>query len=259
MPTSQILLGTTLSSGAPPGESVYNDNGNYSFTVPAGVSSISVYLCGGGGHGPNDMGGQGSAGGGAAIAYVNNIAVSGGDVFTVIVGAGGTGGSSSPGEYSRFQGSSGTYGSSDFIQAGRGGTGGYSPSPSHPTDRTNSEGYGAFVGTAANPGSPAKYYGYAQTKGNTGTSGVACGSTPMTGVGNYFGGPGGGGTSYDSDLSGQDGSYGAAHGGHGGVMGGGGGPGNAQDGGQGAKGGLRVIWPGDVYSFPNTAPDNLGS
>ncbi len=253
MPTSQILLGTTLSSGAPPGEAVYASTGTHSFTVPAGVSSISVYLCGGGGHGPADMGGSGSAGGGAAIAYANNISVSAGDQFTVVVGAGGLNGGH--GNETKFTGSSGTYGSSDYIKAGRGGTGGYSPSPAHPSDRTNSEGYGSFVGTAANPGSPAKFYGYAASKTNTGTSGVACGTGPKTGVGNYFGGPGGGGTSYDSSNNGQDGHYGSVHGGHGGVMGGGGGPGNAQDGGNGGVGGLRVVWPGDTYTFPSNAPD----
>jgi hypothetical protein len=66
--------------------------GTYTFTVPAGVTSLSVacWGAGAGGTGGNSSNGQG-AGGGGAYAGEPNYAVVPGDVITYVVGAGGTG------------------------------------------------------------------------------------------------------------------------------------------------------------------------
>ena len=84
--SSQPLTGTTSSAAGPAaGEHVYTTPGEYEFTVPDGVTSVSAVVIGGGG-----SGGEGTnAAGGGALCYVNNKSVTPGEVFTIIVGAGG--------------------------------------------------------------------------------------------------------------------------------------------------------------------------
>ena len=69
---------------------VYDTAGIYTYTVPSGVTSINVTVIGGGGAGGNGEVMQGFGGGSG---YVTNstIAVSPGQTFMVIVGAGGSG------------------------------------------------------------------------------------------------------------------------------------------------------------------------
>ncbi len=66
--------------------------GTYSWTVPNGVTSISVAGIGGGGAGSQKASG-GTGGGGGQLKYANNISVTPGQVYTIVVGEGGiTGG-----------------------------------------------------------------------------------------------------------------------------------------------------------------------
>jgi hypothetical protein len=87
---------------------VFDTPGNYTFVVPAGVTSISAVTVGGGGGGArgvyqysnqfNDpMESAGGAGGGGALAYRNNISVTPGQTIYVTVGAGGAAGGSGNG------------------------------------------------------------------------------------------------------------------------------------------------------------------
>lgn len=109
---------------------VFSNPGTYSFTVPAGVTSINVEVWGGGGGG---CGGNGGAGGGGGYSQCN-FTVSPSQIFTVIVGSGG-GGSvgpygycySSDGLLSEFNGNSldcsasgGTRGNGEGGVGGRG-------------------------------------------------------------------------------------------------------------------------------------------
>jgi len=72
---------------------LFNTPGTYSWTVPAGVTSISVAGIGGGGGGSQKSAG-GSGGGGGLVGYSNSIAVTPGTTCTIVVGSGGaTGGS----------------------------------------------------------------------------------------------------------------------------------------------------------------------
>jgi hypothetical protein len=67
-----------------------------SWTVPAGVTSISIVVVGGGGVSINFTLGQygtGSAGGGGGLAWVTDIAVTPGEILEINVGFGGGGGS----------------------------------------------------------------------------------------------------------------------------------------------------------------------
>lgn len=86
--------GITLQAEPPPPateEQLYTTPGTYTWTVPAGATSICVVCVGGGGGG----GGNGSSsmrgGGGGGLSYKNNIAVLVGNTYTVTVGAGGIG------------------------------------------------------------------------------------------------------------------------------------------------------------------------
>jgi hypothetical protein len=71
------------------GQQAYTTAGSYTFTVPAGITSISVVCVSGGSGGGANGAFSGSDGGG--LAYRNNIAVSGGQSVSVVVGSGGSG------------------------------------------------------------------------------------------------------------------------------------------------------------------------
>jgi hypothetical protein len=69
----------------------------FSWTVPAGVTQIAILCIGGGGSGagwtsvnkaPNI---SGSGGGGGALAYVNQVSVTPGEILTIVAGMGGLG------------------------------------------------------------------------------------------------------------------------------------------------------------------------
>ena len=82
-------------TGVQSGEQIYDVPGSYTFTVPSGVTQLSVVLIGAGGGGnvstksPDGFSGGGGAGGGLAWA---NFSTSPGQTYTVEVGAGGAGG-----------------------------------------------------------------------------------------------------------------------------------------------------------------------
>lgn len=69
--------------------------GTYSFTVPAGVYSINVTACGGGGSGGSGDGGANNSGpgwgGGGSNLISSVLSVTPGQVLTLVVGAGGLG------------------------------------------------------------------------------------------------------------------------------------------------------------------------
>ncbi len=105
-----------LISITPPGNQEYTSPGNYTWTVPAGVTSCCVVCVGGGGDSGTANSGQ--AGGGGALSYKNNITVVPGQTATVTVGSGGqhSGNQGQPGNPSKF-----AYGGTDYAVAGGGG------------------------------------------------------------------------------------------------------------------------------------------
>ena len=68
------------------GQQAYTTAGTYSWVAPAGVTSVSVVAVGGGGGGGSFAGG---GGGGGELRYTNNITVTPGASYTVVVGAAG--------------------------------------------------------------------------------------------------------------------------------------------------------------------------
>ena len=85
-------FGAAGGGASPPGEVVFHASGPntstmHNWTVPDGVTNISVLSIGGGGGGESNHDGAGGAGG--SLSYKNNITVTPGDSVTVYVGGGG--------------------------------------------------------------------------------------------------------------------------------------------------------------------------
>jgi N-acetylneuraminic acid mutarotase len=74
-----------------PGQ-VYNTQGTDTFTVPSGVSSITVKMWGGGGGGGGGSSTTAGAAGGGAGYVTGTLAVTNGEILTAYVGGGGAGG-----------------------------------------------------------------------------------------------------------------------------------------------------------------------
>jgi len=129
----------TAAIPTPTGETTFTATGTSTWVAPAGVNTVSVVCVGGGGGGGEWMG-SGGAGGG--LAYKNNISVTPGTSYTVIVGAGGLGQAvaSSP-SYTTTAGSraTGNGGTSSFTVPGGlvvGATGGEHGCSNHSSNRT---------------------------------------------------------------------------------------------------------------------------
>jgi len=270
--SSSVTINDTSLDPVPAGQVEYTTAGTYSWVAPAGVTSVSAVLIGGGGGGggsTNTGGFPGGGGGGGALAWKNNIAVTPGNSYSVVVGIGGAGsnGTAANGGTSTFLGVSagggngGDHGSSGSVTnpggtragadgGGSGGAGGYGGQFSG-----YSNGYGGGGGGAG---------GYS---GNGGGGAIrAYDANPVSGSpGNGGGSAGGAGTSNggNTGLQGQ-GTSGTALSKNGSatgtVCGGGGGGRNANGypspGLNGVAGGVRIIW-GDNRAFPDTNTGDL--
>lgn len=253
-------MSTDLGGAAPivVGQVAYTTPGSYSWTCPAGVTSVSVVCVGAGASGYSDGGAR--SGGAGGLAYRNNISVTPGSTYTVVVGAPGIidanitlrhgtssyfvdsstmgyGGQASTavdsgGVGGTFSGQGGGNGGSgdNFDHAG-GGAGGYS----------GNGGNGAY-----NPGGGGS--------GGGGGGGASGGYGSGGGVGILGQGASGGGADNNS-YHGQGGSGGAAgSSSNAGSYGGGGG--NSSPSTYGGGGAVRIIWPGTLRQFPSTRTGN---
>jgi len=256
----------------------------FTWVAPAGVTSVSLLLVGGGGPGIGaNYNNRYSASGGGALAYKNNLTVVPGNSYTVRVGpaliptiwqegvsgqeiragAGGyyvfqgtaPGGTPSGAYTAGFNGgASGTWstwqsgGGGAAGYAGAGGAGGNGGSTSGVAGSSGSGGGGGGGGGAthvgAYPSSP--YFGYGGGGGGGG------------GVGNQGQGASGAGGAGGTQAGGLAEFGGPGVGGSGGTDGTGGynaGGGTYGGGGADANGGrgiLRIIWPGNLRFYPST-------
>jgi len=274
---------------APPGQQAYTTAGTYTFTVPAGVTAVSV-VCVGGGQGSNT--GQVTAGAGGSLSYENNISTTPGESLTVIVGAAGVAANGTPqsaGASSNLKRSAttlcqgkggsntdsnvgtaytgGAFGaSSGFFGtgAGGGGAGGYSAnggaggnSSSSPTSGASATGGGGGGGGGGNLDPDYYSPGVGQAFAGGGGGGVGILGTGTNGAGGGAGAEGGGGGGGGS--GGSNGVGGGISAGAGGAYGGGAGQlgyneqtssyGSSASGGVGA---VRIIW-GAGRSYPSNA------
>lgn len=280
-----------------PGQALFGTNigtGTFSWTAPAGVTSVSVVAVGGGAGGGYSWSYAGGSGGG--LGWKNDISVVPGTSYTVRVGrAGPNGNGDNYGGASFFidtttvAGGGGThanFGGQDYAVGTRNGNGGgYVGTGGGQGGNANSyqggAGAGGYTGRGGNQHSdytpsPSDSGGgagggyYSSTYGSGGGGGVGLNGKGTTGSGgnylynpfqgwnnSYSYGSGGGGGS-----GGSNGQYGenpfsstGNYGPAGGTYGGGGGgPGTSWPGGYGAQGGVRIIWGGG-RSYPSNAAD----
>ena len=265
--SSSVTINDTSLTPLPTGQEAYTAPGTYSWTAPAGVTAVSVVAVGAGGYNAGMSQGPVGGGGGGALVYKNNIAVTPGQSYTVVVGNapnGGTGGSSS------FTAGFGT------MTAGGGGgnatfntpapTGGAGGLPSGTYDAGYAGGAGGSYSSSIGFGGGGGAGGYSGVGGRGGSNGAA-GSNGSGGGGggggsaSGTGGTKGGGVGILGQGSNGTGASGSGHGGAGsngaGVLHGGGG--TAWNGGYsalGGKGAIRIIW-GVNRAFPSTNTGNL--
>lgn len=252
------------------GQQAYTTPGTYTFTAPAGVTSVCVVCIGGGGGGMYYQYSSSyytyamNGGSGGGLGWKNNIPVVPGNTYTVRVGAGGSQG---PYSYGSSAGGSSYFINTSTVAGYGGGYGRYAqsrPGGSFVGDgggnggavtQQYSSGYGPCGGGGAggysgSGGSTNNRYSYAGSGGGGGGGYVGS---------NYYSNGGGGVGIYGQGSSGSANGYGGSGGSNasgrtGGAYGGGGGGsssvyrGYAGNGGGGA---VRIIW-GTGRAFPST-------
>ena len=251
------------------GQEAFITAGSYSWIAPAGVTSVSLVAVGGGGIGNDDTSNRKGGGGGGGLGYKNNISVTPGSSYTVVVGAAGlvsanggsssfngvtyatggvspggstTGGAGGTSVNSDGGGSGGNGGNGDNGGAGGGGAGagGYSGNGGAGGNANN-------AGTAGSGGGGGGGY-YEKNGGGVGLLGQ--GANGAAGAPNQAGQGGSGGTNGTTGGAPTVGRYG----GGGAVFQSIGGPNGGNGGAQGA---VRIIWPGTTRSFPSTNTGDL--
>jgi len=187
-------------------EVIFNSPGTYSWTVPTGASNVSIVAVGPGGYtsvrGAYQTGSDpdytnnyrlNSAGGGGGLAYINDISVNQGDIYTVVVGSG-RGDASSSLANTRFVSPNGTV----IVRAYRGssapqGTVNYSSSSVGDVANTADQpggSYDGISGVVGAVGGTGRTYGGGGAAGYLGNGGDGSNSV---GFGNATLGSGGGG------------------------------------------------------------------
>tara|TARA_B100001093_G_scaffold343962_2_gene328693 strand:+ start:15377 stop:19771 length:4395 start_codon:yes stop_codon:yes gene_type:complete len=273
------------------GQQAYLTPGTYQWTCPANVTKVHAVCIGAGGGGTSSSGGGGGggggnfeAGGGGGLGWKNNIPVTPGQTYTVVVGdhgpqqiqgsdgndsyfinattVKGGGGKGNNGGGGDFVGEGGGNGGAHQTYGGGGGAGGYSANG-------NSE-----SGGSAGRGSANGLTGGGAGGGGVGVLGEGSSGSNSAINNNYggimYGGQGGSGGSAGTNgtVPTFSGGYsGGVYGGPGGNYGGGGGGNAATNYGTnqsalGAAGAVRIIW-GTGRSFPSTntadQPSNQGT
>lgn len=287
--SQQLLLSSGLLASKPnDSEQVYTVPGVYTWIAPPKVRRVSVVVVGGGAS-PRVQPGSIVGGGGGGLAWGNDIEVTPGESYTVVVGSGGkSSGTSSlliPGENgtnSSFStgtvlieayggtlgGVGGTYfgdggGNGGSGISGGGGAGGYSgnggdggalqSNGSNGTGGSGGGGGGAwatiYLESQQQPGSSTSGGGVGLLGQSNDGIGGLAASGPTSIQSATFGGGGSGGTDGDSN---------------GGLYGGGGKSGFLRSGsptiyisgGSGSNGAVRIIWPGNTRAFPSINTGN---
>ena len=223
----------------PTGGHLYDAAGSHTWVCPNGPTTVSVVVIGAGGS-------NGSAGG--ALAYKNDIPVTAGASYDVVIAAYGdrtyfsATGVVSAAQSDNKTGDGGGNGGAGNV--GGGGAGGYSGAGGRSNGETNSAGTDGAGG--AGGGAGGNYY-YPSWWAGAGGGGVGVYGEGDNGAGRS-GGTGGGGGSGGENGGNVTGSYVA---GNGGGYGGAGGQGLGGSG-SGHLGAVRIIWGEDTRTFPST-------
>lgn len=224
------------------GQIEYTTAGTYSWTCPVGVTSVSAVCVG-----PGSAQFSYYSGSGGALVYRNNIPVTPGNVYTIVVG-----------DYASAKDST-AFG----MSAGRGT---FPANGGAPSGTYTAGFYGGAGGSYCGAGGAAGYAGNGAAGGYAITGNAPSGSGGSGGGGGYGGGGisgnGGGVRLKGQGASGTGGANSSTGtGGDGGIGSNDSSGGNTQDygGGQGAGnsappggGAVRIIWPGTTRQFPST-------
>lgn len=281
-PATPPVTGQQLFTSSTTGGTTVTSTGQkqYTFTVPADVTSISVLCVGAGGF---SIGGSSNGGAGGALAYTNNYAVTPGQTFTVLVGTAGSTNQTSANSTSASSRNT-TFGST-ICGAGGGQTNAFAAPNTGGSVLNGTGGAGGAGATATST-----FGGGGGGAGGYSGAGGAGGSNSAAGSSGSGGGAGGGGGSASNGTGGSGGGagvYGAGTAGSGGASGGNCGIGGS--GGQptisfanttplanhygagagsirtssasarasGGDGAVRIIWPGNTRQFPSTNVGNF--
>lgn len=223
-------LGGTLTS------QTYYSAGTSSFTVPSGITSITVKVWGAGGGGANGSGGTGSGGNGGGGGYSQaTLAVTPSESLSMVVGSGGSAGTAS-----RYAGDGGGFSavmrSSTYLAVagagagggagngtGAGGVGGAGGGGNGQSGTAGTGGAGTYATTAAagtggsgGTGGVAGSVGAAYAGGNAGGYGASCNTSVANTQGGNGGTGAGGGGGASSSCSNGGGGGGGRYGGGGG-------------------------------------------
>ena len=232
VPGSSGQCKSMVASTTDPGQESFTTPGTYQWIAPAGITKVSVVAVGGGGGGQssaqasNGVSSCGGAGGG--LGWKNNIPVTPGQSYTVVVGAGGDGQSSGSG--------GGKNGATSYFidQSTVAGGGGNSATSSSSSNGGGFTGDGGGNGGKGNIGAGYAGGGGGGAGGYSGDGGDAVQSSP-NGNGNPGtpgnDGQGGAGGSGGGGVTGNNASFDAC-----GAGGGGGGVGILGEGASGAGG-----------------------
>ncbi len=248
---------------AEPGEAIWTAIGTNSWTVPAGVTSVSVVCIGGGGTRNTS---QGTGGGGGGLGYKNDITVTPGSTITVEVGTRAddpplptNGGDSYFVDATTVKGGGGTGSGGTYVGdgGGNGGNGGSRSGSGH----GGGGGAGGYSGAGGN-GATGVNGGSNHPSGSAGTGGGSGG-----GAGGTTGRGGrGGGTGYLGEgTSGAGGTGNQGSGGNGsqftssGAWGYGAQQNNTSTYRTSKQGAVRIVWPGGDRQFPTTDVDQSSS
>ena len=257
------------------GQVAYTSGGTHSWTAPSGVTSVCVVCVGGGGKG------GGAGGGGGGLGWKNNIAVTPGQSYTVVVGDRGTtsadggdsyfinsstvwgeGGHSAPysnnigGGYAGDGGGNGGNGSSATSWGGGGGgAGGYSGNGGSANTGSGNSGSGGGGGGGAGHSNADSNDSKRKGGGGggvgllgQGTDGFGAPTTSYGGDGGGGGSGGGNGNQSSTHNGGSGGQYGAGSGGTNDTSG--------NSSGNPGSGAVRIIW-GAGRAFPSTNTGDL--
>ena len=184
-------------------EEVFTTPGTYTWTAPVGVTSVSVVCVGGGGGGvrvPYSSSRTSGAGGGG-LAWKNNILVTPGQSYTVVVGSGGTV-LTTPSNFTvHYAGTGGTsYFISEGVVAAYGGAGGISFDTSGTGPALGGTYFGDGGGNGGAGGRTLSSFGSAGSGGAGGYTGVGGTGASTTGSAPFNGAGGGGGGGHRSLL-----------------------------------------------------------
>src|SRR3989344_3306443 len=220
-PTAPAANSVTCAGANVSGEQPYTSPGTYSWTAPAGVTSVSVVAVGGGGGGGYQWSYHGGAGGG--LGWKNNIAVTPGQSYTVVVGSGGTYGYSPTSGNTSYFINTGTVAG---YRAGQGGPGSSSTGVDYGGGYTgDGGGRGGNAVSTYQAGGAGGYSGNGGDGNNAGGAGGG-GGTPCAYSSTYGSGGGGGVGLLGAGANGQSGcNFSAGYGGGGGSGGQNGSPG----------------------------------